>query len=449
MATLRLGGNRFFRSSWRRVLEPLSSHPPRELNLSFASVLLPRFASAAAASGGGGGGGAAESPTTTGRDDGVVSAASMAVDERAVESLPEISAESGDGSALSLSRGAPAQSLGELLAATVLPADAPGVETLNLAGSTGLLISDDCRQHHREVHGSETADTPAGVEEPLPLASSSSMEAFLLLLRDALASPLCRTTHLLFAGVRGSPPRPELTTSTAAQNAHSTAVSGGMRPSGVFLPRHAESLCEAVSTCASLRCLDLAGCALSGPVGAAAAAAAVACLIRNDGELEEEGEEEGASVGTQEVGFDAMTAVAGGLDRLSLRACGLGTSGLSAVVQALIASPENDRGSGRRRKGPLPRFPGLLDLSDNRPFTSSAAAAAAAGTAHGAGAAAGAEEADDAALTELAGSVRALEAEGLISVVVARDPRRLLGRCDWLPAAYFPTPLKQKQLTAR
>ncbi|CAN0316775.1 unnamed protein product, partial [Hapterophycus canaliculatus] len=190
-----------------------------------------------------------------------------------------------------------------------------------------------------------------------------------------------------------------------------------------FLPRYAEALCEAASTCASLRCLDLGGCDLSGPVGAAAAAAAVACLIRGG---DDDGEDE-AIDDTQEVGFDAAcTAVAGGLDRLSLRACGLGVCGLSAVLRALVASPENDRGPGRRRKGPLPRFPGLLDLSDNRPSVSRAGDAAE--TANDAGGATGEGEADAAALTELAGSVRALRAEGLVSVAVARDPVRPLGR---------------------
>ncbi|CAM9680120.1 unnamed protein product, partial [Scytosiphon promiscuus] len=253
VAALRLGGNRFFRSSWRRLLEPLSSHAPCELDLSFATVL-PRCSTAAG--------------------DAVVSVSTAVggAAEGAMASPPEACLESGDGPAPSLSQAAPAQSLGELLAAAVLPADAPGLETLDLTGSTGLLLVEDGPSHR----GSE--DDASEVEEPLPFSaspSSSSTEAFLLLLRDALASPLCRTTHLLLSGIRGSPAR---TGSTAA------ASSCWLRPPSVFLPRRVESLCEAASTCASLCCLDLAGCDLSGPVGAAAAAAAVACLIRSEEE---------------------------------------------------------------------------------------------------------------------------------------------------------------------
>ncbi|CAN0485506.1 unnamed protein product, partial [Ectocarpus sp. 8 AP-2014] len=44
VSTLRMGNNRFSRESWVDVLEVLSSTPPRELDLSFASVLPGRSA---------------------------------------------------------------------------------------------------------------------------------------------------------------------------------------------------------------------------------------------------------------------------------------------------------------------------------------------------------------------------------------------------------------------
>lgn len=374
VSTLRMGNNRFSRESWGDVLEVLSSNPPRELDLSFASAV------------------AAE---RSGSADGVVTATAAAV------ALPPVGGGNND------SPGAvtppprpkpPTQTLGELLAATVLPADAPGVETLNLTGSTSLLLLDDGRRQQRRA-----ADGGLGVEdpsEPLACPSSWGMEAFLLLLRDALMSPLCETTHLLLSGVRGPPPPPPARNNADCNSAAPGGAPPSPPPAAVFGPRDAKSLCEAASACASLRCLDLAGCDLSGPVGAAAAAAAaVSCLMSNDDE--------------DEVGF----GMAGGLRRLSLRACGLGAAGLAAVVRALVAEPGGGLGPGPRRKGrPLPK---LLDLSDNRPLAGAAVGTARPEQDGGLG------EAD---LTELAGLVRVLEREFMVSVAVTRDQRRAFGR---------------------
>ncbi|CAN0499955.1 unnamed protein product [Ectocarpus sp. 12 AP-2014] len=226
------------------------------------------------------------------------------------------------------------------------------------------------------------------------------MEAFLLLLRDALMSPLCETTHLLLSGVRGPPPPPPARNNADCNSAAPGGTPPSPPPATFFGPRDAKSLCEAASTCASLRCLDLAGCDLSGPVGAAAAAAAVSCLIRNDDE--------------DEVG---LGMAGGGLRRLSLRACGLGAAGLAAVVRALVAEPGGGLGPGTQRKGrPLPK---LLDLSDNRPLVGAAVGTARREQDRGLG------EAD---LTELAGLVRVLEREFMVSVAVTGDQRRAFGR---------------------
>ncbi|CAM9894019.1 unnamed protein product [Ectocarpus fasciculatus] len=375
VSTLRMGSNRFSRQSWGHVLEVVSSNPPRELDLSFASVL----------------------PRPSATAGGVVATATAA----AVALPPEGGGDDDSPGAVTpppRPRPPPAQTLGELLAATVLPADAPGVETLNLTGSTGLLMIDDRRRQQQQRRG---LDGGGGVEdssEPVACPSSSGMEAFLLLLRDALMSPLCETTHLLLSGVRGPPP--------PARNADcNSAAPGGAPPpppppTAVFGPRDAKSLCEAASACASLRCLDLAGCDLSGPVGAAAAAAAVSCLTSKDG-------------GEDEVGF----GMAGGLRRLSLRACGLGAAGLAAVVRALVGEVGGGLGPGTRRKGrPLPK---LLDLSDNRPLVGAAVGTAGREQDGGLG------EADS---TELAALVRVLEREFLVSVAVTRGQRRALGR---------------------
>ncbi|CBN78457.1 hypothetical protein Esi_0121_0054 [Ectocarpus siliculosus] len=375
VSTLRMGNNRFSRESWGDVLEVLSSNPPRELDLSFASVLPGRSAATA---------------------DGVVTTATAAA-----VALPPVRGGNDDspGAVTPPPRPAPpAQTLGELLAATVLPADAPGVETLNLTGSTGLLLLDDRRrQQRREVDGG------GGVEDssaPLACPSSSGMEAFLLLLRDTLMSPLCETTHLLLSGVRGPPPPPPARNNVDCNSAAPGGAPPSPPPAAVFGPRDAKSLCEAASACASLRCLDLAGCDLSGPVGAAAAAAAVSCLISNHDE--------------DEVGL----GMAGGrLRRLSLRACALGAAGLAVVVRALVAEPGGGSGPGTRRKGRS--LPKLLDLSDNRPLAGAAVGTARPEQDGGLG------EAD---LTELAGLVRVLEREFMVSVAVTRDQRRAFGR---------------------
>lgn len=413
MAALRIGNNRFFRSSWHCLLEPLSSHPPRELDLSFASVLPRRSPAHAVADGDGGSRTAGQgtppcSVAIAGEPFGEVSPLFSSQQLRAQE-----------------------QSLGELLASMVLPVDSPGIETLNLTRSTGLLL-DDC-QHDKEVAGRGARDGEQLLRRSS--SSSSSTAAFLMLLRDALVSPLCRTTHLLLSGVRGSPPlRPEAAFAAAAsRNAESfssSAPGGRGRMLRVFRPHEAKSLCEAASACASLRCLDLAGCDLSGPVGAVAAVSAVACLIRSgDGD----GSDDGAAV----FGFSVDPA-SSCLRRLSLRACGLGASGLSAVMRALVALPGEDRALGgeeQRWGGSLPRFPRLLDLSDNRPLAAAAiaAASAAVGTVNRdsggvqAGTAAVGEEGEEGdvdALSDLAASVHALEREGLASVVISCDPRR-------------------------
>ena len=405
VSTLRVGNNRFSSSSWRCMLEHLASHPPRELDLSFGSAL-PRCPAAAAASDAAASGtpGRAVTPSS-----GAAAAAAFSTESDVVPSA---------GSPESPEDPTPEQSLGELLAATVLPADAPGIEVLNLTGSTGLLLL-----QRPEVDGGDSAAEDDG--EGGPSSSSPSCPttaAFLVLLRDSLVSPLCRATHLLLSGVRGSSPL--LRRETAPATAPSPSGPAGPKLHE-FSPHDAKSLCEAASACASLRCLDLAGCDLSGPAGASAAAAAISCLTRND----------------DDDGYGVPVACA--LDRLSLRACGLGASGLSAVMRALTALPGDD-GPGRRREGhQRPRLPCLLDLSGNRPLGGGAgggALAASVDGAHrdrdagGAGAdqAAGLEDADGAALSELAASARALHLQGTASVFVTASSR-------WPPMRYFPS----------
>lgn len=407
MSALRIGNNRFSSPSWRRILEHLASNPPREVDLSSGSVLLPRSSTAAVAFD------AAES-STAGRQNRSSPAVAVAV-AVAAESDVAPSAEppgSLEGPA------PPEQSLGELLAATVLPADAPGIEILNLTGSTGLLL-----QQHGEAGGGGASEDGGHRTHPSLCASTA---AFLMLLRDALVSPLCRATHLLLSGVRGSPLPPENTTASEDDNVSASSPFGPRdQAPRTFSPHDAKSLCEAASACASLRCLDLAGCDLSGPAGASAAAAAVSCLTRNN-------DDHGG------YGCGYGIPVAGGLDRLSLRACGLGASGLAAVMRALVALPGDHDGPGTRREGPRPRFPRLLDLSDNRPLVAGGGAGGApavdgarrdqdrdrdAGVA-GAGQAAGLEDGSDAAMSEVAASARALHVERLASVVVSSAPRR-------------------------
>ena len=131
--------------------------------------------------------------------------------------------------------------------------------------------------------------------------SHQSMEAFLLLLRDGLMSPLCNTTHLQLSGLR-SPMHPADfapagSACAGVDGSGGGGVGGGCTDSSggsaggrffrVLGPRDVESLCEAASACASLQYLDLAGCDLSGADGAAAAAAAVTCLIRNNDDDDE------------------------------------------------------------------------------------------------------------------------------------------------------------------
>eukprot|EP00752_Nemacystus_decipiens_P003472 g3207.t1 len=420
VSTLRIGNNRFWRSSWRCLLGHLASHPPRELDLSFGSVL-PRCTAAAVARD-------AASSRTPVRDTGAATSAAAAAVASERNALPSA------GGRPELSENPmPEQSLGELLAATVLPADAPGVEILNLTGSTGLLLEHQHQhqhQHqHREVDGGRDAAEdgggapPSGSSPPCP-----STAAFMMLLRDALMSPLCTATHLLLPGVRGS--SPSLPRGATATTTATVTADGSPSPSGfggralrcAFGPRDATSLCEAASACASLRCLDLAGCDLSGPEGASAAVAAVSCLARDYHDDDDDGGGYGPPV-------------AGGLDRLSLRACGLGASGLSAVVRALVALTR-DHGQGARREGRRPRLPRLLDLSDNRPLGAGDGAGAGAGGfvdgpsgdrgpgGSGADEGAGLEGADVAALSDLAASGRALQLGGLASVVVSCDSRR-------------------------
>lgn len=311
----------------------------------------------------------------------------------------------------------PSQPLFELLAATVLPVDAPGVETLNLMGSTGLLLV-DLGEHLGSTE--EEANGDGEFDEP-HCSSSSTTAAFLLLLRDALMSPLCRTARLLFSGIRGGLPRTASSARNGRNLAADPAAGRSSFPRRVMGPEDVKVLCEAVSACVSLRSLDLAGCDLSGAVGAAAAAAAVACLIRNDdgndhfpfdhlyldqgsGGKREENGDNNVRIGRAAADF--------GLNRLSLRACRLGAAGLSAVIGTLLSAFYSDdwlvsamsdsidnsnldadhysrqlpssgaarwdviaseRGgcwAGGDKKSPPPRLPRVLDLSDNRPTAS-------------------------------------------------------------------------------
>lgn len=528
VATLLVGDNCFFSSAWRRLLEPLSSHPPREIDLSFASVLPGTYSSQSTLFSG-----LAAEPTAAENGAGLASAAAARAGAGSEVRVDGADAAKGISEMLP---GSPSDSqfasqppplqptaptplpLYELIAAAVLPADAPGLKSLNLTGSTGFLPLSHCRHRCTISGGGGLEGEAGGVMNSAAGRSRQAMEAFLLLLRDGLMSPLCKTTHLLLSGLR-SPLYPTEVASAGSACGDCNDEGGGASGSGggrlfcVLGPQDVESLCEAASACSSLQYLDLSGCDMSGANGAAAAAAAVTCLIRNNDDddydggwrglsieegkkrrAEEIGEgEEGAASGRAlrdggSGGDNALSAVASafGLRGLSLRACGLGTTGLRAVANTLIASfscdggrvgvNENDchaeapsavkataareavilRGRGvaaveggecrpsRQWKRPRPRLPRLLDLSDNRlstpsvgggwrgrvervegsgPVAGSVAAAVAVAT--------DGQEEEAAGLRELAASLSVLEQQGLALVIVGGDQGRQSERCSW------------------
>lgn len=391
MSTLRLGGNRFVIDSWVRVLRALSAHPPREVDLSWSSVLSPGV------SGG--------EPIATP----IVSPA-----EANVEPLTANADFSGTQGYFpwESQKESEVSSLGELLALTVLPADAPGVEVLNLTGSRGLLLPPLLDRRGRSIP-SESADSEAGNrdscgggEDPsgqpcssqIMTANPPKVSGVVVLFREALLSPLCRMKHLLLSGVKsaGNDRRHrKMNSSTAA--ARGQVPIAGMAchdaSTTTTLPRQlspedVRNLCEAASVCSTLRSLDISGCDLSGILGASAAAAAVACLIRFEA-LDVHGSDvrNASGDGGLRPG-DSQSAPS--LIKLSLRACRLGAKGLCAVLEALVdvmvgedgynvlgetsaSSAEGDLGKDsranmwpRERRQPS-RFPCILDLSNNRP----------------------------------------------------------------------------------
>lgn len=330
--TLRLGNNRFRLSSWTDLFRVLSSQPPRDLDASFASIWHHFPANVDQ-------GDESERPTLS----------PLLKNANLREGAD--GTENGDGAARQL--------LFELLAMTILPADAPGVETLDLTGSTGFLPLFDrtyCEEREKASGGDICVTS---------LSWSSTTEAFFIAVRDALMSPLCRTVRLSLSGARGP-------SSSWVAGSASFHVSG--RATRALSPEHVKVLCEATSACASLRCLDLSGSDLSGSLGATVAAAAVVCLIRsnhNDYNFDED------TLETARAAVEARDgAIGNGLSRLSLRACRLGIVGLSSVVGALAAAAfvsEDDvrakafaTASLRPGRFFLPRFPRYLDLSDNR-----------------------------------------------------------------------------------
>lgn len=428
------------------MLQTLASQPPRELDLSFTS-LQPCSSTTAAAMG-------AAEPVAT-QD---VPSASASGAAGAVAAVDAAQAWSHEMLAPLSTSPSPSQLVFELLAAAVLPADAPGVENLNLAGSRGLLLLDPYEPGEKT-----TGPEQGGGHGELTALAFSETAAFVVLLRDALMSPLCKTTHLLLSGMRGAPLEDAVDTPRGAY-----AAVGGQR-FNVLDPVSAKSLCEAASACLSLRYLDLGGCDLSGPLGAAAASAAVACLIRCNDDNPAGGEYcgHGSSRG---ISAETGCAFVPGLSRLSLRACRLGAAGLSAVFGALVGAFFWDdgssasytggerkrcnhdnastaassvavavagvRGSGsRRRKEQLPRLPHLLDLSDNRPSarriasSNSPSGYSAVQAGHGvtAGVVGGGEDVDGTALRDIAAAFRTLEQEGVAAFVVS-DPTRLSAR---------------------
>lgn len=331
VATLRLGNNRFRLSSWTDLFRVLSSQPPRDLDASFASVWHHFPANVDQGE---------ESKRSTSSPVPKIANLREGVDET------EISDE------------AARQLLFELLAVTILPADAPGVETLDLTGSTGFLPLFD------QVYCEERDEASGGDRVVAPPLWISTTEAFFVAVRDALMSPLCRTVRLSLSGARGP---------SSSWVAGRTSIHVDGRARRALSPEHVKVLCEATSACASLRCLDLSGSDLSGSLGATMAAAAVACLIRtnhNDCNIDDTPETAKAAV---EAGDGA---IGNGLSRLSLRACHLGIVGLSSVVGALAAAAtvsEDVRAKAfanaslRPGRFFLQKFPRYLDLSDNRP----------------------------------------------------------------------------------
>lgn len=481
VATIRLGGNRFLPLSWQRVLVPLSMHPPRELDLAWASVASRSFIDT--------------TRPTSDEQDSTQSATTAALSmvasaelsyyaEATPTTLPAVSAPA-QFSVLAESPSmlsSPQQPLCELLAGTILPMDGPGIETLNLLGSTGLLPVDSNDKHAGTVGGgpAEGGTGRGGTEEGERAGARRnrdgdserlSSSAFLVLLRDGLMSPLCRTTNLLLSGVRGpaSLSAPRNVNQNDDDNNEgcglSTMVTG--KPSGdggvgrcltiaALGPGDIRSLCYAASACASLRCLDLAGCDLSGALGARAVAAAVTCLLAHDDDDGHFGDHsslpydnESTPRGGRGKGqTDGSTASVVGLSRLNLRACNLGASGLSAALGALVSvvlcgdGPHNNHvhNSGNKyhlRKERLRRFPLLLDLSDNRPAASSSQrrdsvntpSAGEEGRGRREEGASGVVGGEDSALRQITESLCELERSGSASVVPFCDSRLSPGRC--------------------
>lgn len=481
VATIRLGGNRFLPLSWQRVLVPLSMHPPRELDLAWASVASRSFIDT--------------TRPTSDEQDSIQSATTAALSMVASAelshyagatptTLPAVSAPA-QFSVLAESPpmlSSPQQPLCELLAGTILPMDAPGIETLNLLGSTGLLPVDSNHTHADTVGGGPGAGGTGrgGTEEGERTGTRRNREgdserlfssAFLVLLRDGLMSPLCRTTSLLLSGVRG--PASSSAPRNVNQNDNDSNEGGWLsnmatgKPSGdggvgryrtnaVLGPGDIRSLCYAASACASLRCLDLAGCDLSGALGAGAVTAAVTCLLAHDDDDGHVGDHsslpydsESTPRGGRGKGeTDASTGTVVGLSRLSLRACHLGAAGLSAALGALVSvvlwgdgahnsHVHHNDNTYHLRKERLRRFPLLLDLSDNRPAASSSQrrdsvstpAAGAEGRGRREEWVSGVVEGEDSALVQITESLRELERSGSASVMPFCDSRLSSGRC--------------------
>lgn len=382
VSTLRLGGNRFGLDSWACLLRGLATRPPRVLDLSWSSISAAtspeRVPTAAAAP-------TFPPPSTLGNLSPVAGfpASQGYLGHTGTEAEEDVS-------------------LCELIAATVLPADAPGVEVLNLTGSEVLQVHPrtepvpDGRGTDSRAESSFSPDGGRGSSDILgdSFGEPTAVSAVASLFRDALMSPLCRTTHLVFPAGRtvttgeprgegrlprgaGSPgTTPERTGQSSFAGSYA-ATTVARRPSSEPLgPRDVRGFCEAASACSSLRVLDLTGSDLSGAVGASAAAASVACLLRPEAYgIPDSGAHGGFDQGGSAlVGGGEMSSAAPALTRLSLRGCRLGARGLSAVLGA-IAGVIGERDDGYARgsadsRGDLnrpPRFPCVLDLSDNRP----------------------------------------------------------------------------------
>ena len=343
VATVRLGNNRFSFWSWVQVIQALSSRPPRELDLSFC-ISFPTTTEAMAS------GSVPSTLSSASKSAGLPEEAEKWIDDNAFGGGPQTR-----------------PLLSELLALTILPADAPGVQILDLSGSSGFLPPVDRPRLCGPREGAR-AEGDDGVIAPCP--SSSSTEAFFVNVRDALMSPLCRTVRLSLSGARG----PRLQGLGASTSTVGSQVLG---------PKYVKVLCEAASACSSLRFLDLGGSDLSGSLGATAAAAAVKCLIRKgiDGVLHPRGEDHDGNGEGRADAVQGDDATDPGLSRLSLRACRLGVVGLSSIVSSLAAVFVSNAEEGLttvarhcHRPSPsqseswfVPRIPHLLDLSDNRP----------------------------------------------------------------------------------